>query len=371
MLVLGLCYVTGSKQPGTVSRIYVDNGRPAAAPLASAQNSVKLNAPSAVAPAYGITTEALRSSVPSNGSRAVRQMLSRAFETNTVGNTVEPQTSTSIASSIPVSAAFHVPGLPSSAMDVRINAPEAMSTSNVTVVEAQIPEPIVHRVAPRTDAFAMNSIGGEDGNKPIFLHNDVYEAPDKTLLQRFEFSFSESFGRQFPNSAATNNSLPLITNSTIGTFFQVLPKSEALWIGASVGTANITRKNLFTRAGNPIDPLQNVLTSDTVHAQTSYIGAYLQYRVPAFSHADLTFTGGYGFAGLGKMVMGELGMHYAVSREVGLLFGLRGLRFSYDLSKEKADALSSGSGSLVVPKGVEDASPSFYMEISTGLFFHF
>ncbi|HWF44673.1 MAG TPA: hypothetical protein VG537_08520 [Candidatus Kapabacteria bacterium] len=228
-------------------------------------------------------------------------------------------------------------------------------------------------ISPRATAPArLDRIGGDgQGNHPLLLHNAFERDNDKTLLQRFEFSIDESFGRQFPNSAATNVSLPLITNSSIGTYFQILPHSNFLWAGASYGTANVTRKDLSTRAGDPTDPLQTVLTSDTIHSQTPYFATFLQCRLPAFPDADLTFTGGYGWATLGQMMMGELGLHYDVSREVGVNFGLRVVRFTYDLTSEKEAAIKSGTGSLVIPNGAADASPSFNTELNTGLYFHF
>ena len=216
----------------------------------------------------------------------------------------------------------------------------------------------------------LNHIGGDGGNKPVFIASMVTE-DHKTILQRFEFAIDESFGRQFPNSIATNVSLPLLTNSSLSTFFQVLPNSNLVWLGGSYGTANVTRKNLFTRAGNQTDPLQEVLASDTVHAQTSYLAGYLQLRFPAFASADLTLTAGYGFATLGQMMMGEIGVHYDVAREVGVNLGIRLLRFSYDLSADKAAAIASGTGSLVVPAAVQATSPSFNTELTTGLYFHF
>ena len=233
-------------------------------------------------------------------------------------------------------------------------------------------DPAIATIQGRSNGpVTLHEIGGDGGNRSLFQRNTTSPDYPKTFLERFEFSVEESFGRQFPNTLATNVSLPLITNSSIGAFFQVLPRSNVLWIGASLGTANVTRKDLFTRAGDPNDPLQTVLASDTTHAQTSYLASFIQCRVPASAATDVTFTAGYGWANLGQMIMGELGLHYNISREVGIQFGLRVLRFSYDLTAEKAAAIRSGTGSLVVPNGVADASPSYNTELNTGLYFHF
>ncbi|GEM_PF-2301009 len=220
--------------------------------------------------------------------------------------------------------------------------------------------------------ISMARIGGDGvGIKPIFHEARRIPEENQTFLQRFEFRVNESFGRQFPNSAETNVSLPLITNSSVGAMFQVLPHSSLLWVGAMYGTANVTMKDLLTRPGNQIDPLQQVLQADTAHAQTSYIAGVAELRFPAFTMADLIISGGYGMATLGQMMFGEIGLHYDVSREVGFQAGFRVLRFSYDLSTKETAAINSSKGSLVVPNGVGSAPPSLNTEINTGLFFHF
>jgi hypothetical protein len=224
-----------------------------------------------------------------------------------------------------------------------------------------------------TPAIALADIGGDgEGIKPMLHKTRAMREASSSLLSRFEFRIDESFGRQFPNSVATNVSLPLITNTSISTFFQVFPHSNLFWAGASYGSANITRKDLFTKVGDPVDPSQYVLASDTAHSQTSYVAALAELRLPAFEMADLTFTGGYGFATLGQMMFGEIGLHYDLSSEAGIQFGLRVLRFAYDLSGEKAAAIASNpTGSLAISNATAAASPSFNTELNAGLFFHF
>ncbi|MFI5201347.1 MAG: hypothetical protein ACHQNE_03060, partial [Candidatus Kapaibacterium sp.] len=234
-------------------------------------------------------------------------------------------------------------------------------------------EPMITRVPARiSPAIAMNDIGGDGGGiKPMFHQIRPQRTASTLFLNRFEFRIDESFGRQFPNNAATNVSLPLITNTSVSAFFQVLPHSNLLWAGAGYGTANITRKNLYTQTGDPFDPSQQVLAADTSHAQTSYIAAIAELRLPAFETTDLTFDAGYGYASLGQMMFGEIGLHYNISEEVGTQFGLRVLRFSYDLSGEKSAAIQSGSGGLAISNAVASAGPSFNTELNAGLFFHF
>ncbi len=224
----------------------------------------------------------------------------------------------------------------------------------------------------KTPAVLLADIGGDGGGNPPILHHIRASREQSTsLISRFEFRVDESFGRQFPNSIATNVSLPIITNTSITTFFQVLPHSNLFWAGASFGSANITRKDLFTQAGDPIDPSQDVLASDTSHAQTSYVAALAELRLPAFETADLTFTAGYGLATLGQMMFGEIGLHYDVSSQAGIQCGLRVLRFTYDLTAERNAAIASGNGSLAISNAVAASSPSFNTELNAGLFFHF
>ena len=266
-------------------------------------------------------------------------------------------------------ASFDLPALPAS--DLGTNIATLRDPIAERVASAIANKDNVMPVAGRLDEKpVLLAVGGDDGIKPYFHETQRYQERPKTLLERFEFGVTEHFGREYPNSTATNSSMPIITNSSINTFFQISPKSPKFWAGAAFGTANVTKKSLYTRSGNQLDRLQDVLVADTVHSQSTYIAGFLQYRVPAFV-GDMTFTAGYGLATLGQMFIGEIGMHYDLSREVGLQVGIRGMQFHYSLAAERAAAVNSGSGSLVIPKGVEDAPPSFNLELGTGLYFHF
>jgi hypothetical protein len=229
--------------------------------------------------------------------------------------------------------------------------------------------PVAEAIVP---AITLADIGGDGvGIKPMFHQVRSTRETNPSFLSRFEFRIDESFGRQFPNSVATNVSLPIITNSSITTFFQIFPHSNLLWVGASFGSANITRKDLFTQTGNPIDPSQEVLASDTVHSQTSYVAGLAELRLPAFAASDVTFTAGYGLASLGQMMFGEIGLHYDVSSQAGIQCGLRVLRFTYDLNAEKSSVIGSGTSSLAISNAVAASNPSFNTELNAGLFFHF
>jgi hypothetical protein len=252
------------------------------------------------------------------------------------------------------------------------NADVITSTTDLTS-SATPTEPKITLAAPITPTEMQINVGGEQ-NKPVFasVASTGEEAPEKSFIERFEFSLNESFGRQYPNTEATNTTLPLITNSSISTYFQVLPRSEKLWAGFSIGTANVTRKTLSTtNQANSPDPTEEEVVGEYIHVQTNWMGGFLQYRIPVSASWDLTTTAGYGFATAGQMAIGEIGAHVDVTKDVGFTLGLRGTRLSYELKGEMTELMENRKGSLSVPRGVSDATPSFNLEIATGLFFHF
>lgn len=251
---------------------------------------------------------------------------------------------------------------------------EALSSVTTELNTSATPlEPAITLATPVQPAEMKLNVGGEQ-NKPIFvsLANTRDEARAKSILERFEFSFNESFGRQFPNTEATNTTLPLITNSALSLYFQVLPRSEKLWAGVSLGTANVTRKTLTTtNQANSPDPTEEEVVGEYIHVQSNWMGGFLQYRIPVSGTWDITTTAGYGFATAGQMAIGELGAHVDVTKDVGFTVGFRGTRLSYDLKGEMSELLANRKGSLSVPRGVTEATPSYNLEVATGLFFHF
>lgn len=255
---------------------------------------------------------------------------------------------------------------------VNTDAADQITNSSSVELAPVSTEPGITLAQPVKPIELSINVGGEQ-NKPVFasLASTKEETPQKSFLQRFEFSFNESFGKQFPNTEATNTTLPLITNSALSVFWQVLPRSEKLWIGASLGTANVTRKNLTTVRTNILDPTEEEVFGEYVHVQSNWAGAFLQYRLPFSERIDLTTTAGYGFATAGQMAIGELGVHYDATKDVGFTVGVRGTRLSYDLKSEMSELMANRKGSLSVPRGVTDATPSFNLELATGLFFHF
>ncbi len=237
-------------------------------------------------------------------------------------------------------------------------------------------EPAISQAQVRSiSPIAMNDIGGDgarfSGIKPRFHHIQPLREPSPSFLQRFEFRLDEGVGKEFPNNNETNISQPVITNTSISAFFQVLPHSNVLWAGIGYGSENVTRKNLFVQPGDPIDPSQQVLNADTVHAQTGYFAGMAELHLPAFASTDLIFQAGYGLASIGQIMFGEIGLHYNISNRVGTHVGLRVLRYSYNLNGQEANAIQSGTSGLAISNAVVASTPSFNTELDAGLFFHF
>jgi hypothetical protein len=249
-------------------------------------------------------------------------------------------------------------------------APLVPSSASNDEAETASISPVAAISEPTTITPA--DIGGDGvGIKPMLHYIRKPREENGSLLSRFEFRVDESFGRQYPNNIATTVSQPILTNLSLTTFFQVFPHSNLFWAGVSGGSANIARKNLDLQT---ISPSQNILSSDTVSTQTSYLAVLAELRLPAFDMTNFTFTGGYGygFAGLGQMLFGEIGLHGDLSNEAGYQCGLRFLRFSYSLNnQESAARASSGTSSLTVPNGIVSVGPSYNAELNVGLFFHF
>ncbi|HET6400447.1 MAG TPA: hypothetical protein VFH95_03525 [Candidatus Kapabacteria bacterium] len=281
--------------------------------------------------------------------------------------------STSHASLVPRLAALPAP-------EIMIPSLTDESHGSYPPIGTSLREPMITRIPARSmPAIAMTDIGGDSGGITPRFHQirTSREARTASFLDRFEFRVNESIGREFPNTIATNISQPFITNTSASAFFQVLPHSNVLWAGAGYGTANVTEKQLYVAPGDPMDPSQQVLAADTAHAQTGYVAGMVELRLPAFTNslggdvADLTFDAGYGVASLGRMMFGEVGLHYNITEEVGAICGVRLLQFRYDLSSQKAAAIQSGASGLAISNAVAAAGPSFNTELNAGLFFHF
>lgn len=213
-----------------------------------------------------------------------------------------------------------------------------------------------------------------DPNAPQREHPSIggaMQTHSPRFLERFDFAIHEGIGKQFPNTAATNTSMPIITNSDISVKYQLTPE---FWIGASFGTANVTQKKLSTTFVDPNAPLlQYQVVSDLVHEQTVWGGGLIEYRKPISTRFTFAANVGLAASTLGPIISSELGVRYDVTGDVGVLLGLRGSRINSNVAKQYQDIITSSSfnaGTGVAP-GVTDDKANLNVEISTGIYFHF
>jgi hypothetical protein len=105
--------------------------------------------------------------------------------------------------------------------------------------------------------------------------------------------------------------------------------------------------------------------------QTTYLGAMLQYRIPFMKKADLTAAFEGGTASAGVIVGGELGIHYDATADVGVSGGLRVTHLGYNLDAQQKAIIAQGVSSLGVLPAATTTQPSYNVEASMGIYFHF
>jgi hypothetical protein len=198
----------------------------------------------------------------------------------------------------------------------------------------------------------------------------------KTFLQKWEFYFNEGIGKQFPNNAATNVSIPVVTNSSISALFNPFANTPGmvshLWGGASFGTANVTMKIFRIAQKNPLDPKAGYeMVGDLVHVQTTYGGGLLEYRVPFSKKDAITLTGTAAGSSAGFILGGELGIHHDVTSDVGIVLGGRFTHLSYNVDAQQQQVIAQGISSFGVTASAQTTQPSYNFEISSGIYFHF
>jgi hypothetical protein len=143
--------------------------------------------------------------------------------------------------------------------------------------------------------------------------NDRPVRREPSILDRLELSVHEGLGKEFPNSAATNISMPYFTNSDVTVKYMIVPE---LWIGMGAGYANMNQKHLKVSAAHPNDPLSDqVVDYDYVHEKTGWGGALVEYRLPISSRTTLALNTGVAASSLGAIYSGELGARYEFSDE--------------------------------------------------------
>jgi hypothetical protein len=190
---------------------------------------------------------------------------------------------------------------------------------------------------------------------------------EKTFWERTEFQFTESFGKQYPDNAATRVSFPVVTNSSISAFHEPF-QSVNLWFGLGFGTGNISKKSL--RQHNDYDPSFFEIKADVAHVQASWIGGFAQYRFPIVGNFDITTTLGLSGSTVGLMSSAEIGSHFLVTQQVGLALGFRITNLSYTLDND-INAMVSKYPNATGYSGLQGTQNSQNYDITAGIFFHF
>ena len=205
------------------------------------------------------------------------------------------------------------------------------------------------------------------------------QGPQKTFLQKWEFYVNfPSIGKQFPNNTATNVSMPIVTNQSIGASYQPWDNSRSIfrnvWFGLTLGTANVTQRKYSILQKDPSDPKQGYeMAADLVHVQTSYIGGLLQYRIPIGAKWAGTITGMGAPSSAGTLWSAELGAHYEATSNFGIVAGVRGTYLSYNLDLQQQQVIAQGVSAFGIPAPVasQTKQQSYNLEISSGIYFHF
>lgn len=194
---------------------------------------------------------------------------------------------------------------------------------------------------------------------------------EKSFLQRWELAITENFGKQYPDDAATTVSYPVVTNSSLTVSYQPLEKLN-LWVGASVGSLNISKKHI-TIVPTPGDPGSYDPITSLSHVQTEWYGGSLQYRFPVFSSFNLTTSIGLGGSSLGLLSSAELGTRFDVTQQVGVSIGMRYTNLSYNLEQELNDIISSGVNlkGVGLSNDLKGTINSQNLDAVLGIYFHF
>jgi hypothetical protein len=192
-----------------------------------------------------------------------------------------------------------------------------------------------------------------------------------SFLERFDFSIQESIGKQYPNNSATNTSMPIITNSNVSVKYMLTP---SFWIGASVGSSNVTQKVLRWNVRD-LNATQLIYeaSADLQHMQTTWYGGLLEYRMPISSKVAFAANLGAAATSLGPIYYSsELGLRFDVTGDVGVNTALRvtaiqsGVQAQYKTltNNRPQNAGRSDAVSLSDPLNTN-------YELSTGIYFHF
>jgi hypothetical protein len=194
---------------------------------------------------------------------------------------------------------------------------------------------------------------------------------ERSFLQRWEFAITENFGKQYPDNGATIVSFPVVTNSSLGVYFQPFEKTN-LWVGAGVGSMNISKEHLAIKETPGVGGDKHIGTSLS-HVQTEWFGGSLQYRFPVFSSFNITTSLGLSGSAEGVMASAELGTRFDVTSQVGISLGMRLTNLSYDLQNEKNEMIQNGVDldGLGWSKSLDATFNSQNVDAVLGIYFHF
>ena len=261
--------------------------------------------------------------------------------------------------------------------------------ANVDIAINNSSEVISANALPQISAVTPKQIAMTNFNSPEVRDPNQYwehspfsaedQMPQKAFLQKWEFYVNfPSIGKQFPNNTATNVSMPIVTNQSIGAFYQPFANTlgglSHIWIGGNFGTANVTMKKFSIMQIDPLDPKKGfAMAADLVHVQTSYVGGLLQYRIPVGAKWAGTITGTIAPSSAGTILGAELGTHYEATSNFGIVAGIRGTYLSYNLDAQQQQVIAQGVSAFGIPAPVASQAKqqSYNLEISSGIYFHF
>jgi hypothetical protein len=165
--------------------------------------------------------------------------------------------------------------------------------------------------------------------------------------------------------------MPIITNSNVSVKYKLTP---SFWIGASVGSSNVTQKVLRWNVRD-LNATQLIYeaSADLQHMQTTWYGGLLEYRMPISSKVAFAANLGAAATSLGPIYYSsELGLRFDVTGDVGVNTALRvtaiqsGVQAQYKTltNNRPQNAGRSDAVSLSDPLNTN-------YELSTGIYFHF
>jgi hypothetical protein len=251
----------------------------------------------------------------------------------------------------------------------------AATNADMTVARKSIEEHPITATIPELPviipaAAMIREPNGAQVARPHFWDDNEKPAHrEPNILDRLEFSVHEGLGKQFPNSLATNVSMPYFTNSDVTVKYMIVPE---LWIGAGAGYANMNQKHLTVTLTHPSDPTAGEEVGyEYVHEKTGWAGGLVEYRLPISSRTSLALNAGVAASSLGAIYSSELGARFEMTDHVGVLSGIRLSEVGSNAAKQLADIRNSGTSKLAIDDGADKETPNYNIEASLGFYFRF